>query len=448
LTLLLALFAAFWVYGWASEVALVQITTQPNNVTSQAIYGKLLVLSGVFTVIGFGLLLAYFKHMGAVALLMSLFVVSFTVITSPLVSKFWFNVFIGDFTGRTFTTTDPNRFFLQSFGGLTIFLDLYNLKVAFANCISQLVMLLGVFGRLSMAQVAFNTIFYNIAWNLCHFLCAMLQMNGPDTRIFDDYQISNVYLFAACYSLIVGVLVPNYSRKALTHNSSSIVFALLGAFFVFLSFCVTSTLFPLKFTPGQAEYPRSYIWQEGFISVFFALSGSVIFSCAGSIIFGAKKEPDGRVNRKIDVKDCVFGTITGGISFGAVAGTAVNIGAAIASGLFAGLFSSLAYRLIYKRINLNKLYDSYGVINILMVSFFGTFAITPVILIAYYNLNWILTTLQVSNFDTVGLPLINSSIVGWVLIYVGISIGIGLVGGLMTGLFLRMISSDVRAHNH
>lgn len=320
--------------------------------------------------------------------------------------------------------------------------------MAFANCISQLVMVLGVFGRLSMLQVVFNSILYNIAWNLCHFLCAMLQMNGPDTRIFDDYQISNVYLFAACYSLIVGLLLPKHSRKVLSHNSSSIILALLGTFFLFLSFCVTSTLFPLKFTPGQAEYARSYIWQEGFISVFFALSGSVIFSCAGSILFGKEDPTDGTVKRRLDVRDCVFGTITGGISFGAVAGTAVNIGAAIASGLFAGLFSSLAYRFIYKRINLNKLYDSYGVVNILMVSFFGTFAIAPVILIAYYNLYWILTTLEVSNLDTIGLPLVNSSIAGWVLIYVGISMGIGLVAGLIAGLFLRLISSDVRAHNH
>lgn len=438
MTLLLALFAAFWVYGWAGEVALVQVNTQPNNVTSQVIYGKLLILSGVFTVIGFGLLLAYFKHMGAVALLLSLFVVSFTVIASPLVSKLWFNVFISDFIGKTFSTDNPNRFFLQSFGGLTIYIDLYNLKVAFANSISQLVMLLGVFGRLSMAQVVFNTILYNISWNLCHFLCAFLHTQGPDTRIFDDYQISNVYLFAACYSLVLALLLPNHSRKTLPHSSTSIILALAGSFFVFMSFCVTSTLFPLKFTPAQAEYARSYIWQEGFISVFFALSGSVIFSCAGSALFGGR----------IDVRDCVFGTITGGIIYGAVAGTSVNVGAAIASGLFAGLFSSLCYRFILRRINANKVYDSYGAINILMVSLFGTFAIAPVILIAYYNLDWILTTLEVSNLDKVGLPLVNSSIVGWVLIYVGISMAIGIVAGVIAGLFLRLIGTPVSAHNH
>jgi hypothetical protein len=372
------------VYGWAGEVALAQATTQPNNWTSQVIYGKLLVLTGVFTVIGYGLLLAYFKNMSAVALLLSLFIVSFTVITSPLVTKFWFNVFITDFTGTVFTNdVSPGRFYSQTFDGLTIFLDLYNLKVAFANCISQLVMLLGVFGRLSITHVVLNTILYNIAWNLCHFLCVLLQFKGPDSRIYDDYQICNVYLFAACYSIVLAFLLKPNFRKKLSHSPQSIVLALAGTFFVFLSFCTTSTMFPLKFTPGQAEYARSYIWQEGFISTFYALSASVIFTCAGSIVFGGK----------MGVRECVFGTITGGIIFGAVAGTAVNIGAAIASGLFAGLISSLTYKWVLPKINEKRVVDSYGVTNNLFVSFFGTFGIAPVILIAYYNLYWILTTL-------------------------------------------------------
>lgn len=253
LTLLLVLFAAFWVYGWAGEIKLTQATTQPNNFTSQGIYGKLLILGGVFTVIGFGLLLAYYKHMGAVALLISLFVVSFTVITSPLVSKFWYNVFITDFQGTTITSDNsPKRFYQQSFSSMTIFLDLYNLKVAFANSISQLVVLLGVFGRLNIIQVVLNTILYNVAWNLLHFLCVLVQYNGPDSRVYDDYQIANVYLFAACYALVVSFFLKESPRKSFSHNSQSIILALVGTFFIFLSFCVTSTIFPLKFTPGQA----------------------------------------------------------------------------------------------------------------------------------------------------------------------------------------------------
>jgi hypothetical protein len=76
-----------------------------------------------------------------------------------------------------------------------------------------------------------------------------------------------------------------------------------------------------------------------------------------------------------------------------VAGTCVNIGAAIASGLFAGLISAVAYRKIYKKINEKSLFDSYGALNTLFISFFGTFVIAPIILIAYYNRTWILTTL-------------------------------------------------------
>ena len=277
-------------YGWGGEIRLVQATTQPSNLTSQVIYSKLIILSAIFTVIGFGLLLGYYKHMGMVALLLSLFIVSITVICSPFVSKFWFNVLISDFKGATFTSTDPYRFILQSFGGLTVFLDLYNIKVAFANSISQLVMLLGVFGRLNAVQVVLNTILYNTYWNLCHFLCVKLLKVSPDTRIFDDYQISNVYLFASCYAIMLSLILPKRTKKDLSHSKPSAILALLGTFFIFLSFCATSTLFPLKFTPGQAEYARSYIWQEGFISVFFALSASVIFSCAGSVLFGTAKD--------------------------------------------------------------------------------------------------------------------------------------------------------------
>ena len=123
------------------------------------------------------------------------------------------------------------------------------------------------------------------------------------------------------------------------------------------------------------------------------------------------------------------------------------MGAAIASGLFSGLLSALIYRLVHKKMNQDSLFDSYGVFITLLVSFFGTFLIAPIILTAYYYRDWILTTLSVSNLDTVGLPLVNSSIVGWTLSYVGISIGIGLVSGLIVGLLLRCLSSDVSLHN-
>ncbi len=137
----------------------------------------------------------------------------------------------------------------------------------------------------------------------------------------------------------------------------------------------------------------------------------------------------------------MFGTISGGVIYGSVAGTCINIGTAIACGLFAGLVSAFYFRFIYNRVNKTNTFDSYGVFNTLIISIFGTLGIAPIVLVAYYQRDWILTTLQVSNFDKVGLPLLNSSIAGWVLIYVGVSFGIGSASGLIIGFILRVIQN-------
>ena len=439
LAILVILFAAFWLYGWAGEITLILSTSTPVNWTSQSMYAALVALSAVFTIIGFGMLFTYFKHSPASSFFISIFVVSFTIILSPIFSKFWFNVFLTDFTGTTISTTNPNRFFFKSFSGLNIYLDLYNLKVAFANCISQLVVFLGVFGRLSLPQIIFNTFLYNFLWNLSHFLCSHLQTIGPDTRIFDDYLISNVYLFGASYALALSLILKrSSSQRIFCHNNQTVIIALLGTFFVFMSFCTTTAFFPLKFTPGQAEYSRSYVWQEGFLSTFFAMSASIIFTLTFSILFRGNGANGGRMG----IKEIIFGTVSGGIFYGSVAGTCINIGAAIASGLFSGLVTALYFCFLHKRMNSNGLFDSYGVVNTFLLSFLGTFVLAPIILISYYDRHWILTTFQVSNFDKVGLPIINNSIAGWVLAYVGISVGIGLVGGFVFGFLLYLLRND------
>jgi hypothetical protein len=62
------------------------------------------------------------------------------------------------------------------------------------------------------------------------------------------------------------------------------MFAQLGTFFLFLSFCGTTTLFVQKTTNTSSV--RIYVWQEAFISTFFALSASILFTYAFSILFG------------------------------------------------------------------------------------------------------------------------------------------------------------------
>ncbi len=174
-------------------------------------------MGALFTVVGYGLIFTFYKNSIAASLFMSTFVVSFTTIASPIIQKFWFNVFISDFVGQTFTSDAPERFLYWTYDGWSIPVDLYNIKVTFANCISQLVIFLGLFGKLSIPQIIFNSIFYNILWNLNYFLCCFLQIKGPDTRIFDDYQISQVYLFASAYSLVLSLIL----KRPLIRKSNS-----------------------------------------------------------------------------------------------------------------------------------------------------------------------------------------------------------------------------------
>lgn len=127
--------------------------------------------------------------------------------------------------------------------------------------------------------------------------------------------------------------------------------------------------------------------------------------------------------------------------FGPIAGTAVNIGAAITCGIISGIIVSIYCFQIHRRINSRRVNDCYGATGVFIVSLVSTFGISPIILITYYIRTWILPTLEVSNFDTKGLPLINGSIAGWVLTYVGVSIGVSIGSALVTGLFFKLVQS-------
>ena len=58
--------------------------------------------------------------------------------------------------------------------------DLYNLKIALANAIAQLVVYLYVFGRINCAQMFIHSLLFNFLWNLNYFLCVKLNFGSPD----------------------------------------------------------------------------------------------------------------------------------------------------------------------------------------------------------------------------------------------------------------------------
>lgn len=123
------------------------------------------------------------------------------------------------------------------------------------------------------------------------------------------------------------------------------------------------------------ESVRAYAWPEAWISVFFAMSASVIFYYAFSVLIGKQK--------KMEIKGSTIGTLAGAIMYGPIAGTCQNIGASIAVGLFAGIISAFFFEKIQPKLNKRGIRDTLGGVLVLAVSLIGPFVVAPIVMIAY-----------------------------------------------------------------
>ena len=249
--ILLVIFLAFFIYAWASEMQLVTGTTSPINYASQEIWFFYLAFCTLFIVAGFGSIFTYFRYSTATAFLIPLYTVATSLIVSPVFSKFWFNVFITDFKGTEVNDGGPTRFHQISFSGLDFEVDLYNLKIALANAIAQLVVYLYIFGRINSIQMFVHSFFFNFLWNFNYFLCINLHFGSPDERIFDDYMTNVVYLFGAAYGLVAGLLTRRDSSEGKEASPRTSVQTMVGIFFLFLTFCS-----PPPSTPRSSPRPR------------------------------------------------------------------------------------------------------------------------------------------------------------------------------------------------
>lgn len=145
-------------------------------------------------------------------------------------------------------------------GGKNISIDYYNLKISLLSAISQLVALLGLFGRINFIQVTLFSIFYNFCWGLNQYLLISRLNSSPDTRIFDDYQIGSVYLFAGMFGLISSLIIKKpLLTEGFLHSNFSSMFAQIGTFFIFLAFCTTTILFSQK--NNSTTQVRTFVWQ-------------------------------------------------------------------------------------------------------------------------------------------------------------------------------------------
>ena len=207
--LITVIFALLWIFGFAGEYRKITANTDPVNFTSQPIFVSIFVLTCLFSILGFGLLFMYFKKMTESAMFTSLFVVSMSMLLSPMFEKFWYNAFIAGFSGSSGSGTS-DYFFNQSLGGHLIYFDFYNMKISLLCAISQLVVMLAIYGRLSLIQIITFSFVYNIFWSLNYFALVNVQSKSPDApdhRFYDDNSISSVYLYAACYGVFSFIFI-------------------------------------------------------------------------------------------------------------------------------------------------------------------------------------------------------------------------------------------------
>ena len=112
---------------------------------------------------------------------------------------------------------------------------------------------------------------------------------------------------------------------------------------------------------------------------------------------------------------------------GSAAAIIDSIGIVIMIGAVAGLFSGFYMRVLHPRINKNAIYDYLGLFGPFFISaFLGAFVVAPSAIIWYSNHGIINNSIGTSYFY---------SLAGWQLVYVGISLGIGIGSGLLVGIF-------------
>lgn len=111
---------------------------------------------------------------------------------------------------------------------------------------------------------------------------------------------------------------------------------------------------------------------------------------------------------------------------GAAAPLVYNIGIIIMIGSVTGFLCGIYMRVLHVKINKNNVKDVLGLFGPFCISsLIGSLVIVPSTLIVYYNRG------QKFPFANIAIPY---SMAGYQLIYVGISAGIGLAGGLITSI--------------
>lgn len=183
-------------------------------------------------------------------------------------------------------------------------------------------------------------------------------------------------------------------------------------------FLAATFVFSSCYVINYKAYGLAYGDNLGRFSILFGIMGCVVGTFISSALVG-KGRPG--------YKEILVSTVCGGVVMGSAAPLTGNIGILIMIGTVTGLFCGVYMRVIHVKINAKNVVDTLGLFGPFFISsLFGSLIVTPSLLISSYNRG-------VGFGFNSGLP-VPLSLAGYQLIYLGISAGIGLAGGLLTSL--------------
>lgn len=200
-------------------------------------------MTNALAVLGFGLLLVYFKYTIKQTLIIALLVCSVNAQLGPLIQQFWYNVFINGFYASHGIPTAADTSYLlirdtpiQNINSVTLGF----VRISTYTSISLLVGLSSVIGKIGLLNTFIASILFNIGWNLSYYLNYMIYFqqtaNSYTFMIMDDFQGSRVFMFGAGFGLALLLIYNKYAPKrvpaAQYSDTFSSLFTLLGTAFV------------------------------------------------------------------------------------------------------------------------------------------------------------------------------------------------------------------------
>lgn len=195
-------------------------------------------------------------------------------------------------------------------------------------------------GKIGLLEIFGCSIVFNIGWTLTFILALSIDKNHvqPMTKAFDDYGTNYIYLFAACFSIFPAFTLSKKGIMKNTLTKRSAYYVLMGVGFIFATFPFTGILYP-NFEAGGGS-PNFIRQSRGPLNLYFCMATSMITTYLSGTLSG-----------KLNLRDSLIGSLSGGMCLASAAGFMPNIGACICVGGSSGFLTGLWLKKIHPIIN-------------------------------------------------------------------------------------------------